>query len=217
MLLIRFKNLLYFNESECMSQSQPVIRSICVYCGSADSIHQDYLNAAFAMGEVIAKAGLRLVYGAGKTGLMGAIAEGVLQSGGQVTGVVPTYLNFSHLIHNQLSQLEVVQNMHERKARMSELADAFVALPGGFGTFEELFETLTWAQLGLHEKPVGILNTRHYFDPLLTLVQHSLSEGFIYSEHRTLLLSAEEPAQLLNLLSEFQVPNNLNRWINRNQ
>jgi uncharacterized protein (TIGR00730 family) len=200
-----------------MTQTTPTLRSICVYCGSADGVHQDYLDAAFAIGRAMAENGLRLVYGAGKTGLMGAVAEGVLQSGGQVTGVVPTYLNFSHLIHSQLTQLEVVQNMHERKARMSELADAFIALPGGYGTFEELFETLTWAQLGLHSKPVGVLNTRNYFDPLIDLVQHALKEGFIYSEHTTLLLSDAEPQKLLRLLSDYRLPENLARWVNRDQ
>lgn len=194
-----------------------MIQSICVYCGSADGVHQEYLEAAFAMGQAIAKAGLRLVYGAGKTGLMGAVAEGVLQSGGIVTGVVPAYLNFSHLIHSQLTQLEVVQNMHERKARMSELADAFIALPGGYGTFEELFETLTWAQLNLHTKPVGVLNTRQYFNPLIELVRHALAEGFIYTEHRTLLLSDADPETLLSLLNTFQVPENINRWVDRDQ
>jgi uncharacterized protein (TIGR00730 family) len=200
-----------------MAQNQALIRSICVYCGSADGVHQDYLDAAFALGTMMAQANLRLIYGGGKTGLMGAVAEGVLQSDGQVTGVVPTYLNFSYLIHDRLSQLEIVQNMHARKARMSELADAFIALPGGYGTFEELFETLTWAQLGLHGKPVGILNTRHYFDPLLQMVQQALNEGFIYSEHRTLCLSAEEPGRVLALLAEFQVPENINRWVSRNR
>lgn len=191
------------------------IQSICVYCGSADHINQDYLDAAYAMGQALAKSSIRLVYGAGKTGLMGAVAEGVLQAGGLVTGIVPTYLNLPHLIHNGLSQLLVVESMHERKARMSELSDAFIALPGGYGTFEELFETLTWAQLGLHSKPIGVLNTRKYFDPLLQLAHHALDEGFIYAEHRALILSEEHPERLLARLSQFQIPDNIGRWVSR--
>lgn len=191
------------------------IQSICVYCGSADNVHQEYLDAAFRMGQALARTHIRLVYGAGKTGLMGAVAEGVLQAGGQVTGVVPIHLNFPHLIHSGLSQLDVVDNMHERKARMSQLADAFIALPGGYGTFEELFETLTWAQLGLHAKPIGVLNTRRYFDPLIDLVQHALSEGFLYSEHSGLLLSDEDPRALIDLLFRFQAPGNIGRWVSR--
>ncbi len=105
--------------------------------------------------------------------------------------------------------------MHERKARMSELADAFIALPGGYGTFEELFETLTWAQIGLHSKPVGLLNTRGYFNPLLNLVQHALAEGFIYAEHRTLLLNSDDPTTLIELLAQFQIPENIKRWVDR--
>ena len=139
------------------------------------------------------------------------------QTGGRVTGVVPQHLFSPQLIHSGLTKLEVVETIHHRKARMSELADAFIALPGGYGTLEELFETLTWSQLGLHAKPIGLLNTRRYFDPLLELIQHALSEGFIYAEHRTLLLSAADPRHLLVLLSEFQVPHNLDRWINRAQ
>jgi uncharacterized protein (TIGR00730 family) len=178
-------------------------------------VHQEYLDAAFSMGRALAAAGLRLVYGAGKTGLMGAVAEGALQAGGQVIGITPAYLNLPHLIHAGLSRLDVVESMHARKARMSELADAFIALPGGYGTFEELFETLTWAQLGLHSKPVGLLNTRRYFDPLLRLVQHALAEGFIYAEHRILLLNSDDPETLIGMLTQFQVPENLKRWIDR--
>jgi len=194
---------------------KPQIHSICVYCGSADGVDESYLTCAFELGRILAQSQIQLIYGAGKTGLMGAVAEGVLQSGGQVTGVVPTNLNFPQLIHSHLTKLEVVDNMHLRKARMSELADAFIAMPGGFGTFEELFETLTWAQIGLHSKPIGLLNMFNYFDPLLDLVQHALTRGFIYSEHRSLLVSAAHPRELLNLLYNFELPENIDRWVNR--
>jgi uncharacterized protein (TIGR00730 family) len=198
-----------------MNGTTKLFRSVTVYCGSADGVDPVYYHAAAEMGKVLAQAGLRLVYGAGKTGLMGAVASGALAAGGEVTGVIPAYLNTAQLIHAGLTQLEVVENIHQRKARMSELADAFIALPGGYGTFEELFETLTWAQLGLHDKPIGLLNTRRYFDPLLEIVQHALVEGFIYAEHRTLLLSSDQPAELLSMLQTYQKPDNLARWVNR--
>jgi uncharacterized protein (TIGR00730 family) len=197
------------------SETQPTIKTICVYCGSADGLNREYLDAAFQMGQILAQAGLQLVYGAGKTGLMGAVADGALQAGGMVTGIVPTLLNTPQLIHAGLTRLEIVENIHLRKARMSELADAFIALPGGYGTFEELFETLTWAQIGLHQKPIGLLNTSRYYDPLLALVQHALKEGFIYAEHRTLLVSSTDPQDLLERLLQYELPGNLDRWLNR--
>jgi uncharacterized protein (TIGR00730 family) len=167
------------------------------------------------MGAAIARAGLELVYGAGSTGLMGAVAAGVLAAGGAVTGVIPGYFNTPQLAQSGLTRLEVVETIHQRKARMAELADAFIALPGGYGTFEELFEILTWGQIGLHTKPVGLLNVRGYFDPLLTLVEHALAEGFIYAEHRALFSYAEEPEALLQALQAHQIPPNLERWLKR--
>jgi uncharacterized protein (TIGR00730 family) len=191
------------------------IRSICVYCGSADHLNPDYLLAATELGATLAKSGIRLVYGAGKTGLMGAVADGALQSGGEVVGVVPENLNTPQLIHAHLSQLEVVPDIHLRKARMSALADAFIALPGGYGTLDELFETLTWSQIGLHHKPVGLLNIRNYFDPLLVMIQKAHDEGFIYAEHKTLLIHDTSPTSLLDRLCSYEIPENLDRWVNR--
>jgi uncharacterized protein (TIGR00730 family) len=191
------------------------MRSICVYCGSADKIHPDYLSAARQMGLAIAQRGLELIYGAGSTGLMGALADSTLQAGGQVTGVIPHYFNTPRLAHRALTRLEVVDTIQQRKARMAELADAFIALPGGFGTLEELFEMLTWAQIGLHHKPIGLLNVRGYFDPLLALVDRARTEGFIYAEHRTLFTYAEEPAALLKTLEDHHPPEGLDRWLTR--
>lgn len=191
------------------------MKNICVYCGSSDKMNQIYMDAAREMGAAIAKRGMTVIYGAGSTGLMGSIADGALEAGGEVTGVIPEIFNTPVLAHTGLTRLEVVENMHVRKARMAELADAFIALPGGFGTFEELFEMLTWAQIGLHSKPVGVLNTNHYFDPLLELVEHARREGFIYDEHRSLLLSAEQPEDLLDALANHQPPQNLDRWLTR--
>jgi hypothetical protein len=169
------------------------------------------------MGRAIAERGLQLWYGAGSTGLMGAVADGALQAGGEVIGVIPTLFHTPALCHQALTRLEVVDSMHQRKARLAEQADAFIALPGGYGTFEEFFEILTWAQIGLHSKPVGLLNTRAYFDPLLDLVENARREGFIYAEHRALFTSAAQPQALLDSLSVFQPPANLERWLTREE
>lgn len=174
-----------------------------------------YLHAAFQIGAAIARRGLRLVYGAGKTGLMGAVADGALQAGGQVIGVIPELFNTPGLAHAHLSQLEVVENMHQRKARLVELADAFIALPGGFGTFEELFEVLTWAQIGLHSKPIGLFNTQGYFNALLAMVAHAQAEGMIYAEHSRLFVHADTPEALLDALDQHSPPPNLERWLVR--
>jgi uncharacterized protein (TIGR00730 family) len=167
------------------------------------------------MGATLAQRGLKLVYGAGCTGLMGALAEGALQAGGEVTGVIPTYFNTPQLVHKSLTSLEIVDTIHQRKARLAELADAFIALPGGFGTLEEFFEILTWAQIGLHDKPVGLLNTQHYYDPLLSFIQQAHSEGFIYDEHRSLLSCAALPDELLDALAAYHPPAGLERWMTR--
>lgn len=193
----------------------PAILSICVYCGSADHLSPVYLEAAGEMGRILASRRIRLVYGAGKTGLMGALADGCLQAGGEVIGVVPVNLNTSALIHASLTRLEVTTDIHQRKARMSELADAFIALPGGYGTLDELFETLTWAQIGLHHKPIGLLNTAGYYQPLLELIDHAAREGFIFAEHGGLFVHDEHPAALLEKLLHFSRPDGLEKWVNR--
>ncbi len=193
------------------------MKKICVYCGSSDKLHPDYLSAAYQMGSLLAARNIEVIYGAGSTGSMGALADGALQAGGKVTGVIPDYFNTPALAHQNLTSLEIVDSIHERKARMIELADAFIALPGGFGTFEELFEALTWAQIGLHSKPVGLLNTRHYFEPLLAMVKHAQSEGFIYDEHRALFTCEQEPASLLTNLSNHTPPQGLERWMTREE
>ena len=191
------------------------IKSICVYCGSADGLKKDYYDAAYALGNLLARNNIKLIYGAGKTGLMGAVANGVLDHNGEVFGIVPTLLNGPQLIHANLTKLEVLPDIQQRKARMSELADAFIALPGGFGTFDELFETLTWAQIGIHNKPIGLLNTNQYFDPLLKLIEHALQEKFIYAEHKILLVHDPDPDILLDKIFKFQQPDGLEKWIQR--
>ncbi len=191
------------------------VNSICVYCGSADGLKKEYYDAAYHLGQLLANQNITLVYGAGKTGLMGAVANGVLDNNGKVIGVVPKLLNEPQLIHSNLTELVVLPDIHQRKARMSELADAFIALPGGFGTFDELFETLTWAQIGIHQKPIGLLNVNHYFEPLLSVVEHALNENFIYAEHKVLLINDAEPLSLLEKITSFQQPEGLKRWISR--
>ena len=147
------------------------MRSICVFCGSSDAVHSDFKSAARTMGITLAERGLRLIFGGGKTGLMGEVANGVLEAGGEVTGVIIPSMNTSALAHDGLTYMDVPPDMHSRKARMYELADGFIALPGGFGTMDELFETITWSQIGNHSKPVGLLNVNDYYAPINSSVK----------------------------------------------
>jgi uncharacterized protein (TIGR00730 family) len=191
------------------------MKAVCVYCGSTTGARKEYLQAAYETGAALANSGLALVYGAGSTGLMGAVADGALQAGGEVIGVIPAVFNTPTLAHSRLTRLEVVDTIHIRKARMVELADAFIALPGGFGTFEELFEILTWSQIGLHHKPIGIVNVSGYFDLMLEMIQHADREGFIYSEHRDLFSAASSPQSLIEALQNQRRPGGLERWLKR--
>ncbi len=176
------------------------MKAICVYCGSADNVHPDFLLAARQMGETLARRGLTLIYGGGRTGLMGALADGVLERGGRVIGVIVESMNTPALAHPGITRLEVTPLIHQRKARMYELADAYIALPGGYGTLDELFETLTWAQIGVHAKPVGLLNVNGYFDPLLAMLDRAEAEGFIFPEHRHTLICNSDPQCLLDAM-----------------
>ncbi len=190
-------------------------KNITVYAGSADNLKQVYLDAAWRMGETLAKQGRTLIYGAGKTGLMGAVADGALAAGGKAVGVINDGLNLPHLAHAGLSELEVLPDIHARQARMTHLADGMIALPGGFGTFAELFEALTWAQIGLHDKPVGLLNVEGYFDPVVALIEQAITENYIYAEHRRFFFVADEPAALLELMDGFTPHSGINRWMER--
>lgn len=190
--------------------------SICVFCGSADGLDQGYFDAAFKMGETLALQGVTLVYGAGRTGMMGALARGALSRGGEVIGVVPKGLESPQLIYKTgLSRLEVVENIQVRKARMIELAEAFIALPGGFGTLDEIFEVLTWSQIGLQRKAAAFLNTRGYFEHLLAWFDRAYADKFIYEEHQQLYVSDSEPAGLLEKLNQYRFPDNIERWLVR--
>ena len=191
------------------------MKTMCVYCGSSDKMRAAYLEAAFEMGKAIAKRGMILAYGAGCTGMMGAVADGALQAGGEVVGVIPAIFANPTLMHTGLSRLEIVDSMHTRKARLIDISDAFIALPGGYGTFEELFEVLTWAQIGLHSKPVGLLNAENYFDPLLAAIEHARSEGFMYAQHRDLFTHASQAEPLLDAMENHRPPENLEVWLTR--
>lgn len=171
--------------------------AICVFCGSRSGKLGSYGNIARALGKALATRGFGLVYGGGSVGLMGAVADGVMTNGGQVTGVIPESLFNAEVAHQGLTSLEVVPDMHARKARMATLADAFIALPGGIGTFEELFEVWTWAQLGYHNKPIGLLNVDEFYDPLLAFLEHTLEQGFIRPDCRDLLRVEREIEPLL--------------------
>ncbi len=175
--------------------------TLCVYCGSRHGTDPAFTAAARAVGQLIGERGWRLVYGGGNVGLMGEVADATLAAGGQVIGVIPELLLQKEVGHRQLTELEVVQTMHQRKQRMAELADAFVALPGGIGTFEELFEVWTWRHIGYHDQPIGLLNTSGFYDPLLTFMKHTLASGFIDGEQQRMLTVDAEPARLLSELA----------------
>ncbi len=181
------------------------MKALCVYCGSSFGTSPHYAEAARAMGAALAARGITLVYGGGNVGLMGAIADEVLRHGGEVTGVIPQALLDKEVGHLGLTQLHVVKNMHERKAMMAELSDGFIAMPGGIGTLEELFEVFTWAQLRFHDKPIGILNTDGYYDALLGFVAHMAEQGFLRAEQAKLLMAEADPQALLARFDSFEV------------
>lgn len=191
------------------------IKNVCVFCGSSDRVGEPYLKAAGEMGRVLARRNLTLIYGAGGTGLMGALADAALAGGAHVIGISPESFNIPQLMHPNLLELHVVKTMHERKALMVDISDAFIALPGGYGTLDELFEILCWAQVGLHSKPVGVLDSLGYFEPLNTLIEHARQEGFIYEEHRGLMMRDTDPDALLDQMAMYQPPEGLERWVNR--
>jgi uncharacterized protein (TIGR00730 family) len=178
--------------------SDRTLHSVCVFCGSRMGARPAYVEGARALGEAIASRGLRLVYGGTSIGLMGVLADAALGRGGKVVGVLPRGLEEREIAHRGLTELHVVGSMHERKALMAKLSDAFIAMPGGFGTWDELFEIITWAQLGLHAKPMGVLNVEGYFEPMLAMIRQAASEGFIHHAPATHLLAEAAPGALLD-------------------
>ena len=188
------------------------LRRVCVFCGSSPGRLPLYGDAARATGRALLERGLGLVYGGGNVGLMGVVADTVLEGGGEVIGVIPEALMAREVGHRELTELHVVRTMHERKAMMADRADAFLALPGGFGTFEEFCEVLTWSQLGFHPKPCGLLNAGGYYDPLLALFDRGVDEGFIRPQHRALVIEETDPVRLIDRFADFQPPT-IGKWI----
>jgi uncharacterized protein (TIGR00730 family) len=192
------------------------MKRICVFCGSARGVRRDYADAARRLGGILASRRLTLVYGGGCVGLMGELADSVLAAGGEVVGVIPRSLYEMEVAHTGVTELHVVDSMHERKALMADLSDGVVALPGGLGTLEELFEVLTWAQLGLHEKPCGLLDVAGYFEHLIAFLDHAVEERFLRAEHRGLLPVETCPAALLDRLADHR-PSRIEKWIDRSE
>lgn len=173
------------------------MNSIAVFCGSGPGNDKSFSQEAYGLGQLLARDGVRLVYGGSKNGIMGCVADGVLDAGGQVTGVIPEFMKKKEIVHTGLTDLVTTENMHQRKLIMNERSDGFIALPGGYGTLEELFEIITWSQLGLHHKPVGVLNCGGYYDPLFTLLDHMVSKELLRPQNRSMLLQSASKQELL--------------------
>ncbi|MBU3227779.1 TIGR00730 family Rossman fold protein [Clostridium algidicarnis] len=188
------------------------MKKICVYSGSNTGVRSEYKEIAIQLGNVLVQNNIELVYGGSKVGLMGEIANQILKNNGKVTGVIPKSLFPKEIINDQLSRLIEVKDMHERKKTMADLSDGFIALPGGIGTFEELFEVLSWAQLGIHKKPVGVLNVSNFFDPLITLMQNAAKEGFMNQSNIRLLLVSTDPKDLTEKMKNYEPPALGNKW-----
>jgi uncharacterized protein (TIGR00730 family) len=192
------------------------MKRICVFCGSSSGARLIYVEVARAMGKALVKRGISLVYGGGRRGLMGMLADSVLEGGGQVIGVIPEAMSAREIAHHDVTELRIVHSMHERKAMMADLSDGFIAMPGGFGTFEEFCEIITWAQLGLHEKPCGVLNVEGYYDPLLGLFDRALADGFVSPSNRRIVQEETDPDRLLGLLANYHSPH-VQKWIGTNE
>jgi len=193
-----------------------MMESLCVFCGSASGSRPAYASVAAQLGHLMAERKIQLIYGGGKVGMMGALADAVLKAGGEVIGVIPGALVERELAHHDVTDLIIVDSMHQRKAKMSDLSDGFLALPGGYGTLEELFEVITWAQLGFHAKPCGLLNIEGFFDPLLAMLDQAADQAFMSAENRRLLLTSTDPSEILqNLIDAHPVENP--RWIDRSE
>lgn len=192
------------------------MKSITVFCGASSGIDEIYRNQAYILGKSLAEKKIELIFGGGKIGMMGAIADSVLQAGGIVTGVIPTFLKTKEVAHDGLTKMHVVKTMHERKMLMHELGEGVLAMPGGFGTLEELFEMLTWAQLGLHPKPIALLNTKGYFDHMISFMDHMLAEGFLSETNRSMVLVHTEIETLIKMMQQYVAPD-VPKWLNEDE
>lgn len=188
------------------------MRRVCVFCGSSPGARAEYKHAAAEAGDLLARRGLGLVYGGGHVGLMGVLADAAMRAGGEVIGVITQALRDREVAHTGLTELHVVRTMHERKARMAALSDAFLVLPGGIGTLEEFFEVWTWGQLGEHTKPVGIINTAGYYDGLIRFLDQAVAERFLKPKHREMLIVGETPAAVLDAFAAYEPPA-VGKWI----
>ncbi len=193
-----------------------IMKSVCVYCGSSPGRQEAYSDAARDLARSLVDRNIRLVYGGASVGIMGLVADTVLQLGGQAVGVIPEALVRREVAHKHLTELHVTQSMHERKMLMAELSDGFIALPGGIGTLEELFEVWTWAQLGLHKKPCGLLNIAGYFDALTTFLDHAVAEQFVKQPHHSMLLVERDPEALLDRFGSYQPPA-VTKWVEEDE
>lgn len=182
------------------------MKSICVYCASSIGKNPLYAKTAVDLGETLANYGIRTIYGGAKVGIMGRLAEGVLSENGEIIGIIPEFLKTKEIVHNQLTEMITVNNMHERKSLMQEMSDGFIALPGGFGTMEELFEILTWGQIGLHKKPIGILNIDGYYDSLLDLIDRMIDEELLNKSHKEIILVSDSIGDLISQMNLYRVP-----------
>jgi len=189
---------------------------LCVYAGSSPGLNPRYADTARELGQALVEREIELVYGGGKVGLMGELANAVLAHGGRAIGVIPGFLKVKEVAHTGLTDLQVVDSMHERKKRMFDLSDGFIALPGGLGTLEELFEVLTWAQLGLHTKPCALLNAANYFDPLITFLDQSMSQEFVKPQHRQMILVDNSVSGILQKMQAYRPPKT-EKWMKRRE
>lgn len=205
---------LQYASSYCSNAYFRAMKSVAVFCGSSFGKSNVYAENAALLGKTLAMQGITLVYGGAKVGLMGVLANAALEAGGTVTGVLPRFLSIKEIAHNGLTELILVDSMHERKAKMNELCDGVIAMPGGYGTMEEFFELLTWAQLGLHKKPVGILNVDGFYDGLLSLAGNMVEKGFLKQQDRDMLLCGNNINSLLQKMQLYTAPQ-VNKWITR--
>ncbi|MEW4024238.1 LOG family protein YvdD [Bacillus sp. B01(2024)] len=188
------------------------MKTICVFAGSNLGVNEEYKRKAAELGEYMAEQGIALVYGGSRVGLMGTVADALMAGGGKAVGVMPSGLFSGEIVHQNLTELIEVSGMHERKAKMSELADGYIAMPGGFGTYEELFEVLCWAQIGIHQKPIGLYNVNGYFEPMMKMVKYSIQEGFSNESHLKLIHSSSRPDELIEQMNRYTYPILDKKW-----